>query len=63
MSVFMPVFFVFFLDFRCGISKSETELCLGWPDYYRNPCICTLWPLSSARGSGARVEILIESAH
>jgi hypothetical protein len=26
-----------------------------WPDYYRNPCICNRWPLSSARGSGARV--------
>jgi hypothetical protein len=28
-----------------------------WPDYYRNPCICNRWPFSSARGSGARVQI------
>jgi hypothetical protein len=26
-----------------------------WPDYYRNPCMCTGWLFSSARGSGARV--------
>ena len=26
-----------------------------WPDYYCNPCICNLWPFSSARDSGAGV--------